>query len=148
MPVALSADVATDGVTPSTPCPRFRSGIRAEMVVVAIAGRPGRALGQFNPSGVGGQVQGGPYDARVAAGAGMKAELSVYPGKRGRNDLHLFVYDANGDQATDIHDLERDAVGPGAGRDRHQAEAHAGHRVARHRPERAGPVRGHSGRSS
>ncbi len=64
-------------------------------------------LGQFNPSGAGGQVQGGPYDAtRIAAGAGMKAELSVYPGKRGRNDLHLFVYDANGDQATDIHDLE------------------------------------------
>jgi copper transport protein len=101
VPVALSADVA-----PERAVTRFRSGIRAEMVVVAVAVVLGATLGQFNPSGAGGQVQGGPFDARVAAGAGMKAELSVYPGKRGRNDLHIYVFDANGDQATDIHNLE------------------------------------------
>jgi copper transport protein len=106
VPVALSADVASVDAAPERAVSRFRSGIRAEMVVVAAAVVLGAMLAQFNPAGAGGEVQGGPFDARVAAGAGMKAELSVYPGKRGRNDLHLYVFDANGDQATDIHDLQ------------------------------------------
>jgi copper transport protein len=107
VPVGLSADVASrDDVSPERAVNRFRTGIRAEMVIVAAAVVLGAMLGQFNPAGAGGEVQGGPFDARVAAGAGMKAELSVYPGKRGRNDLHLYVFDANGNQATDIHNLE------------------------------------------
>jgi copper transport protein len=98
-PVAVSADVA-----PEPTLERFRVTLRAEIVVVAMAVVVATFLGQFSPVAAG-HVQGGPYDQRIEAGSGLKAELSVYPGTRGRNDLHFYLFDANGDQATDVHNL-------------------------------------------
>jgi hypothetical protein len=108
--VALSADVAPDPAVQ-----RFRVGIRAEIVVVAAAIVVAALLGQFSPVAAGEQIVGGPFTQRIDAGSGIKAELSVTPGKRGRNDFHIFLFDENGDQATDIHNLVLDLSLPAKG---------------------------------
>ncbi len=117
-PAALSSDVArpeSARIEPAEPAPdivrAFRLGIRIEIVIVAAAVVLGGALGQFPPGdeaagGTGSSAAAdGPFVERVAFGEGLRVELYISPAARGRNDVHLTVFDDNGDSATDIQDL-------------------------------------------
>ena len=104
-PVALSADTAESEVVKA-----FRLGVRIELVIVALAVVLGGALGQFPPGDVGTGTDNpaatdGLFVQSLAFGEGLKIELYVTPSARGRNDLHLTVFDADGNAPTDISDL-------------------------------------------
>lgn len=100
-PVPAGADVAR----PAPAVRRMQTGLRWEMSVLAVAVIAGAGLAQVDPGGDDTDTAGGPFTERIDAGAGHRAELYVYPGEVGRNDLHLYVFDDGGLPATDVGDL-------------------------------------------
>lgn len=69
-------------------------GVRIEAVVVALALVAGTVLAQVSPPTVD-PFGGGPYLDRVAFGEGQ-VELSVDPGTRGTNEIHVIAFDEDG----------------------------------------------------
>jgi copper transport protein len=97
---------------------RFRASLRAEVVVLALALVAGAALAQVRPpddSTTGGS--GGAFSERVAFGDG-EVELTVEPGERGTNEVHVTALGADGRLMPEAKDLtlsltlDDEGVGP------------------------------------
>jgi copper transport protein len=97
---------------------RLRRSVRAEVVVLALALVAGSVLAQVSPpEGAGAAPAGGSFEQRVAFGDG-EVELTVDPGRRGTNEIHVTALGADGrlmDGADDLTlalSLPSEGVGP------------------------------------
>ena len=97
---------------------RLRSSVRAEVVVLALALVAGSLLAQVSPPEVAGAVPvGGEFAQRAAFGDG-EVELTVAPGRRGTNELHVTAIGPDGalmqgaDDLTVSMSLPAEDVGP------------------------------------
>lgn len=102
--VARSEEVPTaaDGTDPVR---RLRSSLRAEIVVLALALVAGAVLAQVPPPEVAaGAPAGGQFEQRLAFGDGQ-VELTVAPGRRGSNEMHVTALGADGRLMDGIDDL-------------------------------------------
>lgn len=96
----------------------FRSSLRAEVVVLALALVAGAGLAQVRPPDEAGAAgPGGAFTERVAFGDGQ-VELTVEPGERGTNEVHVTALGADGRLMAEAQDLTlsltlpSDDVGP------------------------------------
>jgi copper transport protein len=96
----------------------FRSSLRVEVVVLALALVAGAALSQVRPpEDAGAAGSGGVFSERVAFGDGQ-VELTVEPGERGTNEVHVTALGADGRLMAEAKDLTlaltlpADDVGP------------------------------------
>lgn len=83
---------------------RFRASLRFEIVLVAIALLLGTVLAQVSPPGTE-QAGGGFFSAKRPFGTG-RVELTIDPGKRGVNEIHVTALGADGRLMADIDNLE------------------------------------------
>ncbi len=97
---------------------RLRRSVRVEVVVLALALVAGSVLAQVSPpDGEGAAPAGGSFEQRVAFGDG-EVELTVDPGRRGTNEMHVTALGADGrlmDGADDLTlalSLPSEGVGP------------------------------------
>lgn len=97
---------------------RLRRSVRAEVVVLALALVAGALLAQVSPpEDAGGPPAGGSFEQRAAFGDG-EVELTVDPGKRGSNEIHVTALGADGRLMDGVDDLSlaltlpSDGVGP------------------------------------
>ena len=96
---------------------RLGPSVRAELAVLAVALLAGAALAQVAPPDTAGAVPGGAFSERVAFGGGQ-VELTVEPGRRGTNEMHVTALGPDGRLMEGIDDLtlsltlEPDDVGP------------------------------------
>lgn len=83
---------------------RFKASLKVEMVVVAIALVAGVFLAQTPPPGLD-EAAGGYFSAKVPFGTG-KVELTLDPGKRGVNEIHVTALDKDGRLMSGIENLK------------------------------------------
>ncbi len=84
---------------------RFRSTVRIEMLLLAAALVAGSVLAQISPPGGSGGFAGGYFSQKLAFGDGQ-VELTLDPGTRGMNEVHLTALGADGRLMAGIEDLE------------------------------------------
>jgi methionine-rich copper-binding protein CopC/putative copper export protein len=110
----------TEGVDPGDKAPavaRLRSSVRVEVVVLALALVAGSVLAQVAPPDAAGAATGGAFVQRMAFGDGQ-VELTVEPGRRGTNEMHITALGPDGRLMEGIDDLavaltlRSDDVGP------------------------------------
>lgn len=102
VPVA-GADTAAHG--PLGAVVRLRASVRLEMLVLAAALVAGAALSQIAPPDAGGSSDGGPFAERVAFGEGT-VELTVDPGTRGMNEVHVTALGPDGRLMAGLENLK------------------------------------------
>lgn len=95
------AATAVEGATVT----RFRASVRVEMVVLAAALIVGSVLAQVSPPGVASGSGGGSFSQKLPFGEGQ-VELTVDPGKRGMNEIHVTSLGTDGRLMAGIEDLE------------------------------------------
>lgn len=83
---------------------RLRVGLRVEVVVLALALVAGAVMAQVPPPDAAGAAPGGDYVQRVAFGDGQ-VELTVEPGERGTNEVHVTALGPDGRLMEGIDDL-------------------------------------------
>jgi copper transport protein len=91
---------------------RLARSVRIEIVVLALALVAGAGLAQVRPpelTGVGGD--GGAFEQRLAFGDGQ-VELTVEPGRRGTNEMHITATGADGRLMAGIDDLRLELTLP------------------------------------
>lgn len=84
---------------------RLRRSVRLEMLVLAAALVAGAALSQISPPVGDGASTGGPFAERLAFGDGT-VDLTVDPGARGTNEVHVTAIGADGRLMNDLEDLK------------------------------------------
>lgn len=87
---------------------RFRSSLRAETIMVAVALVLGVVLAQISPPGAdaaGTGAGGGYFSEKLAFGDG-KVELTVDPAKRGVNEIHVTATGSDGRLMEGVEDLK------------------------------------------
>jgi len=82
-----------------------RTGVRAEMVVLAVALALGAVLAQVPPPSVAGDVGGGYFIERVEYGDGQ-AEITFDPATRGMNEVHVTAIDDAGRLMPSVGELQ------------------------------------------
>jgi len=103
--------------TDRDPVARLRGSVRAEVVVLAAALLVGAVLAQVAPPAAPAGATGGSFVERMAFGDG-EVELTVDPGRRGTNEMHVIAIGADGRLMAGIDDLTlaltlpADGVGP------------------------------------
>jgi copper transport protein len=97
---------------------RLQRSVRVEVVVLALALVAGAALAQVRPpDAAGAATAGGAFDQRLAFGDGT-VELTVEPGNRGTNEMHVTALGPDGRLMEGVDDLSlaltlpSDGVGP------------------------------------
>ncbi len=109
------AAAAAPAVVPAVA--RLRASVRAEIIVLALALVVGAVLAQVAPPADGSVPAGGPFSQRATFGQGQ-VELTVDPGRRGTNEMHVTAIGADGRLMDGIDDLTlsltlpADDVGP------------------------------------
>lgn len=99
--LASRGDDATSGVAAA-----LRSGLRLEMGALALALLAGAVLAQVPPPGEGGDVSEGGYFAERAAFGEGEVELTVDPGQRGVNEVHVTAVGSDGRLMAEAGELE------------------------------------------
>lgn len=84
---------------------RFRSSLRVEAILVAVALVLGVVLAQISPPGADGGPGGGYFAEKVAFGDG-KVELTVDPSRRGVNEMHVTATGPDGRLMEGVEDLK------------------------------------------
>jgi len=108
------AEAATVPV-PAAAAGALRQGVRAEMVVLAAALVLGAVLAQVPPPGEGGDsVAGGYFAERATFGPG-DVELTIDPGRRGTNEVHVTALGADGRLMPEADELHLSFVQPEEG---------------------------------
>lgn len=93
---------------------RLARSVRIEVVVLALALVAGAALAQVRPpdgSDTGGA--GGAFEQRLAFGDGQ-VELTIEPGRRGTNEMHITATGADGRLMAEVDDLRLELSLPAA----------------------------------
>lgn len=97
---------------------RLARSVRVEVVVLALALIAGAALAQVRPPDASAtSTTGGMFEQRLAFGDGQ-VELTVEPGRRGTNEMHITATGADGRLMAEVDDLRleltlpSDDVGP------------------------------------
>jgi copper transport protein len=99
---ALAADDEADD---DASVRRLRSSVRVEVVVLALALAAGSLLAQVSPPEDAGAVPtGGEFVQRASFGDG-EVELTVAPGRRGTNEMHVTALGPDGALMSGIDDL-------------------------------------------
>jgi copper transport protein len=94
---------------------RLQRSVRVEVVVLALALVAGAALAQVRPpDAAGAATAGGVFDQRLAFGDGT-VELTVEPGNRGTNELHVTALGPDGRLMAGVDDLSLALTLPSAG---------------------------------
>ncbi|MFN7151360.1 MAG: copper resistance protein CopC [Microthrixaceae bacterium] len=102
---SLPAPDAEDDDGQAEPAERLRRSVRAEVVVLALALVAGSVMAQVAPpDDAPGVPGGGAFVERVAFGDGT-VELTVEPGRRGTNELHVTALGADGRLMDGMDDL-------------------------------------------
>ncbi|MCB1258379.1 MAG: CopD family protein, partial [Microthrixaceae bacterium] len=83
---------------------RFKATLRVEVVLVSVALLLGTVLAQVSPPGLD-PATGGYFGQKLPFGTG-KVELTVEPGKRGVNEIHVTALGSDGRLMADIDDLK------------------------------------------
>lgn len=92
---------------------RLRIGVRVEVVVLALALVAGAVMAQVPPPDAAGAAPGGDYVQRLAFGDGQ-VELTVEPGERGTNEVHVTALGPDGRLMEGIDDLVLELTLPSA----------------------------------
>ncbi|CAN5634124.1 hypothetical protein BH10ACT3_BH10ACT3_12020 [soil metagenome] len=99
---ASDEPLTSDGSEFDEPVRRLRVSVRLEMVVVAVALVAGAALAQIAPPAEG--ANGGSFIQRAPFGDG-EVELTVEPGARGVNEVHVTALGTDGRLMPGLEDL-------------------------------------------
>ncbi len=83
---------------------RFRKSVHIEMLILAAALIAGSVLAQISPPGDAAGVGGGSFSQKLAFGEGQ-VELTVDPGTRGMNEMHVTTLGPDGRLMAGIEDL-------------------------------------------
>lgn len=83
---------------------RFRKSVQVEMLILAAALVVGSVLAQISPPGDAAGVGGGSFSQKLAFGEGQ-VELTVDPGTRGMNEIHVTTLGPDGRLMAGIEDL-------------------------------------------
>lgn len=96
---------ALAGEQPEAAVARLRGAVRVEVVVLALALVAGSVLAQVSPPDAAGAApSGGEFEQRAAFGDG-EVELTVAPGRRGTNEVHVTALGADGRLMAGVDDL-------------------------------------------